>query len=133
MILKESKEDLTFEEINVLTTKVGWGKCYYQTREKWQRVLSLCSHIAYIKVNEELIAFGRIVEDGVMCMFYDICVHPDHQGKGVGTLLMNHLISKIKANEYVSVGLFTWEGNKTVAEFYSKLGFQKASAMQLSK
>ena len=52
-----------------------------------------------------------------MWMFYNISVHPDYYGKKIGTLLMNHLIDKIKDKEYISIGLFVWEGNKAAAEF----------------
>lgn len=129
----ESKNGIRFEEINTLTESVGWGKCFYQTEDKWRNILAVSKHIAYIKEDERLIAFGRVLEDGIMCMFYDICVHPDYQGKNIGTLLMDRLIDKIKDNEYISIGLFTWEGNKTVSEFYNKFGFVKSSAMELKK
>lgn len=90
-------------------------------------------HIAYIRENDRLIAFGRILEDGIMCMFYDICVSPDYQGKGIGTLIMNHLIDKIKHHEFISIGLFVWEGNESASEFYKKFGFEKSPAMELKK
>lgn len=131
--ISESKDGITFEEINSLTESVGWGKYFHQTEEKWRHVLAVSKYVAYVKENGQLIAFGRILEDGIMCMFYDICVHPDYQGNQIGTLLMNHLIGKIKDKEYLSIGLFTWEGNKTAAEFYDKFGFIKSSAMELKK
>lgn len=131
MTILESKKEITFSDINALTESVGWGKRFHQTEEKWQYVLDSSTHVAYIKENEKLIAFGRILEDGIMCMFYDICVHPDYQGKDIGTLIMNHLINKIKDKNYISIGLFVWEGNKTAHEFYNKLGFEKAVAMEL--
>jgi ribosomal protein S18 acetylase RimI-like enzyme len=53
--------------------------------------------------------------------------------KNVGTLLMNHLVDKVKNGNYVSIGLFVWEGNKTASEFYGKLGFEKAVAMEIKK
>ena len=129
----ESKNDISLADINILTEKVGWGHSYYKTEEHWLRTLSMSAHVAYIKENGKLICFGRILEDGQMCMFYDICVHPKHQGKDIGTLLMNHLIDKIKDKKYASVGLFVWEGNKTASEFYSKFGFEKVVAMELKK
>jgi GNAT superfamily N-acetyltransferase len=129
----ESKESITFNDITALTESVGWGKCFHQTEEKWRYVLAASTYIAYIKEDDKLIAFGRILEDGMMCMFYDICIHPDYQGKGIGTLLMNHLIDKIKDKNYISIGLFTWEGNKTVSEFYGRFGFEKSNAMELKK
>ena len=133
LLVLEAKDDITFEEITALTESVGWGKCFHQSKEKWLRVLASSSHIAYMRENGKLIAFGRVLEDGIMCMFYDICVHPDHQGNNIGTLIMQHLIDKVKDVNYASIGLFTWEGNKTVSEFYSKLGFVPSSAMEIKK
>lgn len=127
----EEKNGLSFDEIGCLTESVGWGKYFHQSEEKWNRVLTVSSYVAYIRHEEKLIAFGRILEDGIMCMFYDICVHPDYQGQGIGSLIMNHLIDKIKDTKYVTIGLFCWEGNKTVPEFYNKFGFEKVTAMEL--
>lgn len=132
MIIQETK-DITFSDINALTESVGWGKAFHQTEAKWQHVLAVSTYIAYIKEDEKLIAFGRILEDGVMCMFFDICVHPDYQRKKIGTKIMNHLIDKIKDKEYLSIGVFTWEGNKTNPEFYKKFGFKKVNAMELKQ
>lgn len=131
--IQESKKEITFSEINELTESVGWGKKFHQTEEKWQRVIAASTYIAYIKHNGKLIAFGRILEDGIMCMFYDICVHPHYQGHGIGTAIMDHLINKIKDKEYISLGLFAWEGNETASQFYGKLGFEKVTAMELKK
>lgn len=132
-IVHESKNAIAFDEINQLTESVGWGKQYHRSAEIWQRVLSASSHVAHIRDNNKLIAFGRILEDGIMCMFYDICIHPEYHGKNIGTLLMNHLISKVNGRDYVSMGLFCWDGNISVSEFYEKLGFKKSLAMELKK
>jgi ribosomal protein S18 acetylase RimI-like enzyme len=132
MIL-ESKDHISFDEICSLTESVGWGKKFHKSKEKWKHVLAVSTYIAYIKEHGKLIAFGRILEDGIMCMFYDICVHPDYQNKGLGSKIMNHLIDKIKDKEYLSIGLFVWEGNENASEFYRKCGFEKATAMELKK
>jgi len=66
-------------------------------------------------------------------MFYDVCVHPNYQTNGIGRAVMDYLIEKIKDREYISIGLFVWEGNKTASEFYRKLGFEKSPAMELKK
>jgi len=41
------------------------------------------------------------------------------------------LINKIKDQEYISIGLFMWEGNPAASTFYQKLGFENAQAMEL--
>ncbi|MFC3909736.1 GNAT family N-acetyltransferase [Legionella dresdenensis] len=129
----DCKTAIDLSEINHLAASVGWGKEFYRTEEQWQTTLASSSHIAYIKKMGQLICFGRLVEDGQMCMFYDICVHPDYQKRYLGTNLMNHLIDKIKHKNYVSIGLFVWQGNSTAAEFYRKFGFEISPAMELKK
>lgn len=129
----DSKDQITFSEINALTESVGWGKSYFNNEEQWIKTLTTSSYIAYRREDEKLVCFGRILEDGQMCMFYDICVHPNYQKKNLGSLLMEHLIDKIKDKNYVSVGLFVWGGNPTATEFYKKFGFKCAPAMELKK
>jgi ribosomal protein S18 acetylase RimI-like enzyme len=131
--LLESKEGISFNEINQLAACVGWGDNFYSTSEQWNTTLVSSAYIAYIKKMDQLICFGRIIEDGQMCMFYDICVHPDYQKRRIGSLLMNHLIDKIKNKSYVSIGLFVWAGNASAAEFYRKFGFEISPAMELKK
>lgn len=133
LTLLESKKEISFSEINQLTKLVGWGEHFYQTNEHWLETLEASTYVAYAKKDDQLICFGRILEDGQMCMFYDICVHPDYQKEHLGTTLMNHLINKIKDKNYVSVGLFVWNGNPTATEFYKKLGFECSVAMELKK
>lgn len=129
----EEKSLVTFNDINCLTENVGWGSCYYDSPEHWAKTLASSSHIAFIKINQQLVAFGRLVEDGQMCMFYDICVHSQYQQQGFGTLILNYLIDKIKDKNYVSIGLFVWHGNAGAHQFYSKFGFESVPAMELKR
>lgn len=122
----------SIQEINALTDAIGWGQ---RSSELWQRALEASSYIAFSRnENGELTGFGRILEDGVMCMFYDIGVHPDYQGTGVGSKIMTKLVDKVKESGYVSIGLFVWEDNPTTAEFYSKFGFEAVgTGMELKR
>ena len=82
-----------------------------------------------------LIGFGRIMEDGVMCMFYDIGVHPAYQRQKIGTKIMNTLLAQVKDKKYASIGLFAWEENKDANMlFYKKFGFEQVNTgMELVK
>ena len=133
LTILESNHDVSFTEINQLAEHVGWGKNYYSTEEQWKKVLVDSTYIACIKKMGELISFGRILEDGQMCMFYDICVHPNYQKQSIGSALMTHLINKVKDKNFVSIGLFVWPGNVSASEFYRKFGFEIAPAMELKK
>jgi hypothetical protein len=68
------KNEIELNDINKLMKDVGWGDSYYPNEKVWGRVVEASTHIAYVKEDEKIISFGRILEDGVMCMFYDICV-----------------------------------------------------------
>jgi ribosomal protein S18 acetylase RimI-like enzyme len=129
--IHNGKTGIAFSEITELTEVVGWGRNYYKTEAIWQRILDKSSHIVTIRHHDQLISFGRILEDGIMCMFYDICVHPDYQRQGHGSSLMNQLIQQIKDEDYISIGLFVWNQNPGAKDFYHRLGFEPSSGMEL--
>jgi len=130
--MRESTEKkLPLEQIDKLTEAVGWGR---RGPQKWQEILSRSSFVYSLWDKDTLVGMGRIVEDGAMCMFYDIAVHPDYQRKGLGSQIMNNLIAQVKDKKYVSIGLFSWEGNPANVAFYEKFGFKKvATGMELVK
>ena len=54
-------------------------------------------HSVMIKENGEIIGMGRIIGDGgCFCQVVDICVLPEHQGRGVGKLIMGSIKNYIK-------------------------------------
>jgi GNAT superfamily N-acetyltransferase len=74
--------------------------------------------------DEAVVGIGRVIGDGGL--FYDIvdvAVIAEHQGKGVGNLIMNSLMSYIDANARPS-SLICLMANKGVSPFYEKYGFQ---------
>ena len=45
-----------------------------------------------IKEEEDIIGMGRVIGDGgCFCQVVDICVHPQHQGKGLGKIIMKNI------------------------------------------
>lgn len=128
------KQGITRAELNELARHVGWGDAYYPLEAQWQRVLAASTYIAYARDEQgALVCFGRILEDGKMCMFYDVCVRPDYQGRKVGSKLMNTLIDIVKDKQYASIGLLVETDNPSAFHFYQKLGFEAAPAMELKK
>ncbi|MEM0966231.1 MAG: GNAT family N-acetyltransferase [Verrucomicrobiota bacterium] len=90
---------------------------------------TLFSVVAYH--GNERVGIGRIIGDGG-CFFEvtDVAVLPDHQGKGVGSLIMESLADFLKRNapKTAFVGLFAEQGTP---EFYNKFGFNKAESADL--
>ena len=76
--------------------------------------------------NGELVGMGRLVGDGAMYWYLqEIIILPQFQRKGIGTMIVNHLVDYAKANS-VS-GTFTTIGGvsaKGKEPFYEKLGFE---------
>lgn len=75
--------------------------------------------------NEEIVAMGRIVGDGgAVYQISDMAVHPDHQGKGLGTEIMDRLMAYIEetapTGAYVSL-------IADVDGFYERWGFEPVS------
>ena len=73
----------------------------------------------------ELVGMGRLVGDGAMYWYLqEIIILPNFQRKGIGTMIVNHLIDYAKANSMT--GKFTTIGGvsaKGKEPFYKKMGF----------
>lgn len=130
--MKDSlSKEVNTDSLDNLFQDIGWNK---RGKEKWLEVLEKSSYVYSVWDEDVLIGFGRILEDGVMCMFYDIGVLSKYQSKGVGKQIMKNLIEFVKDKNYASIGLFAWEENPNNISFYEKSGFEKSgSGMELTK
>lgn len=76
--------------------------------------------------NGELVGMGRLVGDGAMYWYLqEIIVLPRFQRKGIGSMIVNHLVDYAKANS--ATGKFTTIGGvsaKGKEAFYEKMGFE---------
>lgn len=78
-----------------------------------------------IKFGSETVAMGRIVGDGGLNFdLVDIAVEPEHQGKGLGRMLMEALLAYIKGN--VEPGAYVTL-MADVPGLYEKFGFHYTS------
>jgi ribosomal protein S18 acetylase RimI-like enzyme len=68
----------------------------------------------------KLVGAGRALSDGVWrAVIYDIAVLPEHQGKGIGSMIIRHLIDAAKVDVIM---LYAVPGK---SEFYRRFGFRK--------
>ena len=83
--------------------------------------------------SDKLIGYGRVISDGIHhALIVDLIIHPDYQGKGLGSNLLESLVTKCKENKIRDIQLFA---AKDKYQFYKKAGFVKrpvdAPGMQL--
>lgn len=121
----EYKENvLTYEDYFNLRESVGWMNF---SKEQTQKAL-LNSIYTVIAVDDygDAVGMGRLTGDGMYYMIVDIAVCPDYQKKGIGTEIINMLITYVRGETPVggrsSIQLIAEKGKES---FYEKIGFKK--------
>jgi len=115
---------LTAEKFIDLAESVGWG---HPTIEQIQIALDNSLYTACVTDGNEIIAMGRIIGDNSMSYFIkDVVVNPKYQGKGIGKLIINDMLSFLKERTpkgwKFCVELMSAEGKEV---FYEKFGFER--------
>lgn len=119
MILVE--EHPKVEQYACLFETTGWNETYCLSAGELARTLENSQMVACAYAGERLVGFGRIVTDGVQhAMIYDLIVHPEYQGTGIGTLLLDNLVRRCRDAGIRDIQLFCARGKRA---FYEKRGF----------
>jgi len=75
----------------------------------------------YEQSQKELIGFARATSDNSFnATIWDVVVHPNFQGKGIGKALMNQVIKQLR---YYDISTITLFADPQVIKFYRQLGF----------
>lgn len=80
--------------------------------------------VGFILGSSMLFHYGRTFE------INDLAVHPDFQGQGIATALLNACLAEVKARGMKGVHLIT-QGEGFLPAFYEKHGFQKENRVML--
>lgn len=116
--------DISVEDFNFLRESVGWS--VFDKDLAYKGLQNSVYKIAAI-LNGKTIAFARVISDGGLVAFIaDVMVLPEHQGKGIGTEIMNRVMDYIKdsltVEQRLSVNLMAAKGKD---DFYLQFGFNK--------
>lgn len=111
----------TATEYRRLRRLVGWPDVDRSTADKALRksIFSVCA-----LYEEGVVGFGRVIGDGALYFYIqDVIVHPAFQRRGVGSLIMESILSFLDSQKKSGsfAGLMTSRG---LANFYGKFGFQ---------
>lgn len=110
----------TPQEYNRLRAAVGW-RLYDE--DLIARCLPRSLYCVCAILDGEVVGMARVVGDGgLVCYVQDVCVLPEHQGKGIGTQLMDRIMAYLKKEMAPNtiIGLMSARGKEP---FYERYGF----------
>lgn len=109
-------------ELEELCDAVGWSRRpIRKVRKAIQNSFLVITMWEQRGNRKRLIGFSRATSDHAFnATIWDVVVHPDSQGKGLGKALMKQLIKKLRSEDISNVTLFA---DPDVVEFYKLLGF----------
>ena len=110
-------DGVDFNEVAAILQNVGMGAHPPALREKAFR-----NSFATVFVYDEegLVGFGRAVSDqAYQAAVYDIALRPEHQGRGLGRLIMENIMKRVSG---CSVILYANPGKES---FYEKFNFRR--------
>ena len=96
-----------------------WAK--ERSIKDWGTAIANSEPVVSIWDRELLIGFARATSDGIYrATIWDVAIHPDYQGKGLGRKLVETVLSHPRMQKVERVYLMTTHQQ----EFYEKIGFQ---------
>jgi len=109
------------EDYQKLRSAVSWGN---MNSEAVAVGLAHSLYTVYVLCNGTMVGFGRVVGDAATAFYLqDIIVRPDHQGRGVGKMIMDAAMAYIArhASTGAYVALMAAKGKEG---FYLPYGFE---------
>ncbi|MDZ7961030.1 MAG: GNAT family N-acetyltransferase [Aulosira sp. DedQUE10] len=121
-IVFSTERDIDLYELEELCDAVGWSRRPLRKVKKAIEHSFLVATMWQVRGNQRrLIGFARATSDHAFnATIWDVVVHPDFQGKGMGKALMKYVLKKLRSEEISNVTLFA---DPHVVDFYRTMGF----------
>lgn len=124
-MIYQYNEIVSAKDLSDLRESVGWNR---MEDEYNNPLMTSYYHIAAYEA-DNLIGYIDSVSNGVTDAYIqDLMVHPDYQGKGLGTELMNQMIAYLKENRIYIISVVFEESLKP---FYDRFGFSSMLCGQI--
>nr|QJH88216.1 Ycf52 [Pterocladia lucida] len=121
-IYLHTDRNINLYELEQLCDAVGWVK---RPINKVRRAIDHSFLTVSLLVKEQdqqrLIGFARATSDTTFnATIWDVVVHPDFQGKGLGKILMDQIVKQLR---YYDISTITLFADPQVVSFYRNIGF----------
>lgn len=120
MIYREN--ELSYKEYVSLRSSVDWMNF---SEEQQKKTIQNSLYTVTAVEQEQTIGMGRLIGDGLYYLIVDVVVHPQFQGKGIGSQIIDMLLQYVDKETPVggrsSVQLIA---EKSKEDFYIKKGFK---------
>ena len=124
-MIYQYNEAVSAKALSDLRESVGWNR---MEDEYNNPLMTSYYHIAVYE-DGKLVGYIDSVSNGVTDAYIqDLMVHPDYQGKGLGTELMNQMIAYLKENRIYIISVVFEESLKP---FYDRFGFSSMLCGQM--
>ncbi|MCF0248364.1 MAG: GNAT family N-acetyltransferase [Synergistes sp.] len=122
----DSKSAVTAEELQDLYRFTRWGRS--RSVEQIEKMIAGTSICFSIRHNGRLIAFCRVLTDFVFRgSLWDILVHPDYQGKEIGSTLLDYALNHPALKDVPLIVTYTSE----LITFMNRLGFEERDGLMI--
>lgn len=103
-----SERDIDLYELEELCDAVGWSRRPVRKVKKAIEHSFLVASMWEVRgAQRRLIGFARATSDHAFnATIWDVVVHPDFQGKGLGKALMKYMIKKLRNEDISNITLF---------------------------
>nr|ARW63630.1 hypothetical protein [Chondria sp. (in: red algae)] len=115
-------KDINLYELEKLCDSVGWvRRPIKKVKIAIENSFLIISIFYYNKNKKILIGFARATSDEAFnATIWDVVIHPEFQGKGLGKELMNEIIKQLRSYDISTITLFA---DPEVIKFYRHIGF----------
>nr|YP_009398360.1 hypothetical protein [Lophocladia kuetzingii]ARW67546.1 hypothetical protein [Lophocladia kuetzingii] len=117
-----AEKNINLYELEKLCDSVGWARRpLKKVKIALENSFLTISIFYYYKTKKKLIGFARATSDNSFnATIWDVVIHPNFQGKGLGKALMNEIVKQLR---YYDISTITLFADPEVIKFYRHLGF----------
>ncbi|MBL4624197.1 MAG: GNAT family N-acetyltransferase [Flavobacteriales bacterium] len=115
---------INWNRISEIFKLVNWG---VKEPKDVENSFTTSSITCFMKKENEIIGFGRTVDDGkYYALLVDIVIHPNYRAQGIGKSIVNKIRNKLNGYHFITL---TAAPNKN--QFYQKLGWKNQLSSSL--